>query len=325
MQNKTYKISNTHEKEKEAMRDVYTNTLIELVEEGYPVVENDADFVGIMKTTPLQDKHPENLIDVGIMEQTQVASSAGMSLNGVTVFFSNFGSFVSRRSCHSLYTAAQADANVKAVGVDPGITGAGNGGSHESFNDMAFLRPISNITIMEPSDIAMLKWMIRKMADTHGVFYMRPPRSTSYKVYEEGSTFEIGKGNILLEGTDVTIIAIGSVMVRNAFAAAEILKEKGISARVVDMFTVKPLDVECVIESAKKTGAIVTAENHGNINGLGTAVVECLVDNDLFIPVEKISTGDRYGEVGEESYLEKIYKMTVDDVVAAAMKAVARK
>ena len=166
-------------------------------------------------------------------------------------------------------------ANVKVVGSDPGITAAYNGGTHMPFEDMGIMRGIPTMTVVEPTDIVMLKNLMPQIADTYGMFYMRLVRKGVRKVYEPGSTFTIGKAVHLREGKDVTIIASG-YCVAEAISAAKILQEQGISARVLNMFTWKPLDEQAVIEAAAETGAIVTAENHNVINGLGSAVSEVL-------------------------------------------------
>jgi transketolase len=179
------------------------------------------------------------------------------------------------------------------------------------------------VRVIEPTDNVMLKSLIPQMVSHYGVEYLRMPRKNVRSIYEEGSSFTIGKAVVLREGEDVTIIASG-VTVYEALKAADALKAQGIDARVVDMFTIKPLDVQCVIESARKTGAIVTAENHSVINGLGAAVAEVLGEN-LPVPLERVGVRDMFGEVGSQEYLMERFELTATTIAEKAKKAVARK
>lgn len=192
-----------------------------------------------------------------------------------------------------------------------------------AFEDVGIMRVMPNVTIIEPSDTIMLKSVVRQMSETYGVQYMRIPRKQVPRIYEEGTEFKIGKGIIVRDGSDVTIMAYG-MMVIEAINAAELLEKDGISARVVDMFTLKPVDKECIIESAKKTGAIVTAENHQIIGGLGSAVAEVLCES-LQVPMERIGVQDEFGEVGQLDYLKERFGLTAQCIVAKAKAAIMRK
>ena len=214
-------------------------------------------------------------------------------------------------------------ANVKVVGSDPGITAAYNGGTHMPFEDMGIMRGIPTMTVVEPTDIVMLKNLMPQIADTYGMFYMRLVRKGVRKVYEPGSTFTIGKAVHLREGKDVTIIASG-YCVAEAISAAKILQEQGISARVLNMFTWKPLDEQAVIEAAAETGAIVTAENHNVINGLGSAVSEVLAKHNP-APVEMVGVQDEFGEVGPVDYLRERFGLTDENIAAAVHRVLQRK
>lgn len=189
--------------------------------------------------------------------------------------------------------------------------------------DIGMMRCVPEITIVEPADSVMLEDILRKAKDTYGVFYIRLSRKVSEKIYKDGSTFEIGKAAKLREGKDATIFATG-ICVADALKAAEMLAEEGIEVAVSNMFTIKPIDKEAVIEAAKETGAIVTAENHNITNGLGSAVAEVLAEN-IGCPLERIGAKDRFGEVGDMNYLKKAMGMTVEDIAAAVKKAIARK
>jgi len=220
-------------------------------------------------------------------------------------------------------SAAYADLNVRIIGSDPGITAAYNGGTHMPFEDMGIMRNIPNITIMEPTDGVMLADILKQVKDLYGVFYIRLLRKEPMRIYEDGSTFEIGKGIPLRDGTDVTLITSG-YLVSETLKAAEQLKGQGINARVVNMFTWKPIDCELIIQCAKETGAIVTIENHNIVNGLGSAVAEVLVEY-VPTPMERIGCQDRFGQVGPVEYLQKAYEMTAGDIVRKALKAIDRK
>ena len=191
------------------------------------------------------------------------------------------------------------------------------------FEDVAVLRAFPEITILEPSDNTMLTDLMEQLTEKKGVYYLRTARKMMKKIYKDGSDFQIGKANIIREGRDVTIIATG-IMVAEALAAAELLEKEGISARVVDMFTIKPIDKEMIINCARATGAIVTAENHNIINGLGSAVCEVVTENCL-VPVERVGVQDCFGEVGDIPYLMKRFHLTADDICGKARAAIARK
>jgi len=222
-----------------------------------------------------------------------------------------------------MISAAYAKLNVKILGSDPGVTAAYNGGTHMPFEDIGVLRSIPEITIIELTDPVMVADVVRQVADTYGVHYLRMPRKNVMTVYEEGSAFEIGKGNVLLDGRDVTIIASG-IMVAEALRAAQMLKEERISARVVDMFTVKPIDMELVERCARETRAIVTAENHNVYGGLGSAVSEAVCAT-YPVPVEMVGVKDQFGQVGTEDWLRKEYNLTAEEIVSAVKRVLPRK
>ena len=209
------------------------------------------------------------------------------------------------------------------LGSDEGISAAYNGGTHMPIEDVGLMRTIPNITVLDATDTAMFRDLLRQTKDMYGVFYIRFPRAITPKIYEDGSTFEIGKAARLREGNDVTIFCSG-ILVADALRAADMLAAEGITAAVSNIFTLKPIDRDAVIEAARNTGAIVTAENATVINGLGSAVCDVLAET-IPTPVEKIGVPDRFGEVGSIDYLKRIFHMTAEDIVDAAKRAVARK
>jgi len=222
-----------------------------------------------------------------------------------------------------MISAAYSKQNVRIIGSDPGVTAAYNGGTHMPFEDMGVLRSIPEITLIEPSDPIMLSEIIKKLAVLHGVYYLRMARKNTTAIYCEGSQFEIGRGNLLKDGRDVSIIASG-IMVAEAFIAADMLSAEGISAKVVDMFTWKPIDAELIEYCANTTGAFVTAENHNTIGGLGSAVAET-ASQTIPVPIEMVGIKDRFGQVGTEDYLREEYKLTASEIVEAAKRAISRK
>ncbi|NLD86887.1 MAG: transketolase family protein, partial [Clostridiales bacterium] len=211
----------------------------------------------------------------------------------------------------------------KIIGSDPGVTAAYNGGTHMPFEDMGILRCIPEITLVEPADGVQLASIVRQLPSIYGVHYIRLMRKLATGVYEPGSEFEIGKGVLLRPGKDVTIIASG-IMVAEALKAAAALANEDIDARVINIFTWKPIDEEIIAAAANETGALVTCENHNIIGGLGSAVAEVLV-SVCPKPLERVGINDEFGEVGTEAWLREHFNLTAEAIAAAAKKAIARK
>lgn len=319
-----YKVKSSLEIEKKAMRDTYCDTLIDLARKNDKIVSLDADLMNSIGTVKLQQEFPERTIDCGIQEANMIGTAAGMSVVGMIPFVHSFASFASRRVADQVFVSCGfAQANVRIIGSDPGVTAAFNGGTHMPFEDIGIMRVIPNVTIIEPTDTVMLENIIRQLEKKYGVFYIRLSRKNVYGIYEENSTFEIGKGITLRDGSDVTIIASG-ISVADALKAADELEKKNISARVINMFTIKPIDKEIIEKAAKETGAIVTAENHNMINGLGSAVAEVLGET-VPVPLERVGIPDQFGQVGSVDYLKEVYHITSNDIVSKALNAVSRK
>jgi len=319
-----FKVKELREKTPSMMREVYAGTLIELANTDSRIMALDADLVGSSGMGAFQKAHPDKFINTGIAEANMIGIAAGLSATGKVPFAHSFGIFASRRVCDQIFmSCSYAKLNVRILGTDPGVTAAYNGGTHMPFEDMGVLRSIPEITLLEPCDTVAVADLVRQLADLYGVYYIRMARKNAISVYEEGSTFQIGKGNVLRDGADVTIIASG-IMVAEALTAAETLATAGISARVVDMFTWKPMDTELVGKCAAETGAIVTAENHNTVGGLGAAVAEAMAKT-CPCPMEMVGTDDRFGQVGTEDFLRKEYDLTADRIVRSAKAAIARK
>ena len=317
-------VSGKHTKDETAMRDAYCQTLIELARKDERIVCVDADVMNSMGTVPFQKAFPCRSFNCGIQEANMIGIAAGLSATGMIPFAHTFGVFASRRVLDQVYiSCSYAKLNVKIIGGDPGITASYNGGTHMPLEDLGIMRNIPEMTVIEPTDAAMMRDITRSIASMYGVFYVRSARKNVIKVYGEGSTFDIGKAVTLRAGKDVTIIASG-VLTDEALKAAEILSADGISARVLNMFTIKPIDREAITQAAKETGAIVTAENHNIIGGLGSAVAEVLVENVL-CPMERVGINDLFGEVGPEDYLMERFQLTASDIAAKARKVMDRK
>lgn len=277
-----------------------------------------------LDSAAIADKYPYQFLDVGIAEANAVCVAAGLSATGYIPFVHSFAPFISRRACDQVFiSGAYSQSNVKLIGSDPGVMAAYNGGTHMPFEDVAIMRSIPGMTIVEPADTVIAAQVFKLAEETEGMFYIRFTRKNAAQLYEEGSTFEIGKGNIIKDGKDVTIIACG-IMIEEGIKAVKLLADEGISARLVDMFTIKPLDAELVLRCADETGAIVTAENHSVIGGLGSAVADVITENRL-IPTEKVGVQDRFGQVGDVDFLKQEYGLTAENIVAKAKKAIARK
>ena len=306
------------------MRDIYCQTLMELAQENPQIVVLDADLMNSMGMMPFLKAFPERTFNCGVQEANMMGVAAGLSVQGKIPYAHTFGPFATRRCFDQVFmSGAYAKANVRIVGSDPGVTAAFNGGTHMPLEDMGIMRNIPEMTIMEPVDNVMLRDLIQQLETRYGMFYIRLLRRYAVSIYEEGSTFEIGKAVKIRDGNDVTIFASG-IMVDVALTAEEQLREKGISARVMNMFTLKPIDREAIMQCAADTGAIVTAENHNILNGLGSAVAEVLAEY-CPTPMERVGVQDLFGEVGPEEYLRERFELTPEAIIKKVEKVLKRK
>ena len=311
-------------KEPKMLRDTYCETLMSLARGDRRVVALDADLMASSGMKAFAKEFPDQWVNCGVAEANMVGVAAGLSATGKIPFAHSFGPFASRRCFDQIFmSASYAKLNVRIVGSDPGVTAAFNGGTHMPFEDMGILRTIPEITLLEPTDSVMLESLLRQLVELYGVYYIRMLRKNAVAIYAPGTEFTIGKGVTLRDGTDVTILASG-ILVHEALKAADILKDASVSARVVNLFTWKPIDMELVAACAAETGALVTCENHNVIGGLGSAV--CEVTAGLRpVPVERVGVQDLFGEVGPEDYLRGRFQLNDVDIAAAAKRAVKRK
>lgn len=301
------------------LRKTFANTLCELIDNNKKVVALEADLMGAIATKPVFETHPENFINCGIMEANMVGVASGMSLRGYIPYMHTFGPFATRRCYDQLFLSiGYAGLNLKVIGSDAGVTAQHNGGTHMPFEDLGLMRLIPEAVVMEMSDHVMFQDILKQVETIHGLHYIRIVRKNMAQLYKEGSTFEIGKGIVLRDGSDACIVATG-IMLEEAIKAHDELKKQGINVAVIDMFTVKPIDKDLLVQYAKQTNLIVTAENHNIIGGLGSAVLEALENEP--VRVKRIGINDRFGQVGTKDFLQQEYNITKEDIVKAIKEA----
>lgn len=311
----------TYEIEKIEMRQMYANVLLDIAQNNPNVIALDADLMSSISTNKIISKIPKQMINCGIMEANMMGVAAGLALTGKIPFVHTFAQFATRRAFDQLFVSgAYAKLNIKILGSDAGITAEHNGGTHMAFEDLGLVRLIPNAYVYEASDSTMLSYLLRQIEKEYGIHYIRTIRKKAVKLYDEGETFESGKGKILREGNDVTIIASG-IMVVESLRAADLLRNLGIRATVIDMYSIKPIDKELIIKYAKQTKAVVTAENHNVIGGLGSAVAEVLSEYSP-TPLRRIGIKEHFGQVGKIEYLKEFYNLTPKDIVKAAEEVI---
>ena len=310
--------------EKKATRAAYGETLIELANAGVPVVAVEADLSGSTTTKKLGDAYPERLFNVGVAEQDMVGVAAGLSLTGKVAFTGSFAVFGTGRVYDQIRnTVCYANLDVKIAPTHAGVSVGPDGGSHQMVEDIALMRVLPNMRVLVPADFAAAKAAIKLAAETPGPVYIRMGRASVPCVYDEDSVFEVGRAKVLREGDDVTIVACG-VEIDEALKAAETLAEKGVSAEVIDAFSIKPLDEEAILASARKTGCVVTAEEHSVIGGLGGAVAE-LLSEKLPLPLVRVGMRDCFGTSGEMAELMREFELDAPAIASAVDEALSKK
>lgn len=308
-----------------AIREVYGNVLKELGETNKDIVVLDADLSGSTKSAMFGKAYPERFFNMGIAESNMVATAAGLSTTGkipfvntFTVFLTTLGLIAARgQVCYG-------NLNVKFGGAYCGMSDALDGASHHALEDIAVMRTLPNMKVIVPSDATSTRWATRYAVENYGPMYLRLSRDVYPDLYNDSSKFELGKGAIVRDGKDVTVIACG-LMVHKALEAAEQMEAKGVSVRVVDMYSIKPIDKELILRCAAETGAIVTAEEHNIYGGLGGAVSEVLAWGGAGAPTEFVGLQDTFTESGKYSDLLHKYGIDADGVVAGIEKVLERK
>ena len=302
-----------------ATRDAYGAALKELGNRD-DILVLDADLAKAPKTIAFKKEFPEKFIDCGIAEGNMMGVAAGLATTGYTVFASSFAMFAAGRAFEQVRNSiAYPNLNVKIGATHAGISVGEDGASHQCCEDIALMRSIPNMVIINPADDVEAKAAVHAAVDHEGPVYMRFGRLAVPRVNSEDYKFELGKGVLLKDGKDVTIVATG-LMVNEALIAAETLKAEGIDARVINIHTIKPIDKDILVAAAKETGAIVTAEEHSVIGGLGSAISEALAE-EYPVPVVKLGVNDTFGKSGPALELLKIFGLDAENIVAKAKKA----
>ncbi len=304
-------------------RDAYGECLVELSADPRIVVL-DADTSVSTRTNKFAAKCPDRFFNVGCAEQNLVATAAGFAYAGKTAIATAYAIFATGRPWEQIRNFVAHDKlNVKIIVTHAGLTNGPDGASHHSLEDIAALRVIPNMTIIVPADAEEAKQAIRAAVEHPGPCYIRLSRAESPVIFGPSYKFELGKGVVLRDGRDLAIIATGN-MVAKALEAAEILEKKGINARVINISTIKPIDREIVLNAARETGAVVTAEEHNAIGGFGGAVAEVLGAGQP-VPVEFVGVRDRFGQTGETEELYETYGLTAEKIVEASKRVLSRK
>lgn len=302
-------------------REAYGKTIELLGNEDDSIVVLDADISKSTRTVYFAEKHADRFINVGVAEQNMFGIAAGLATCGKTPFCSTYSVFASMRACEQIRTSiCYPNLNVKICVSHGGLTPANDGVTHQAIEDMGIMRTLPNMTVVMPADWNATTKLVQAAHELNGPVYIRFTRDKVPDIYDENETFEIGKAKVLCEGKDVTIAAIGD-MLQHALKAADILRDGGIEADVIDVHTLKPLDKQTLYESISKTKAVVTVENHSIINGLGSAVSELIAEN---IParLKRIGLKDTFAESGKYEELLDKYGMSCSHIVEVAKKLV---
>ncbi len=307
-----------------ATRDAYGKTLLKLGEINDDVVVLDADLSKSTKTNDFSKAFPNRFFNMGIAEQNLIGAACGLATAGKIPFASTFAMFATGRAFEVIRNSVcYPKLNVKICATHAGITVGEDGASHESIEDIAIMRAIPNMTVVVPADGIETEKVILEAAKYNGPMYVRLGRSAVPTLFNEDYKFEIGKGSVLRDGNDATIIACG-MMVNEAIIAHEALKSEGINVRVINMSTIKPIDKELIINAAKETKAIVTAEEHSIVGGLGSAVSE-VVSEECPVVVKKVGVKDVFGESGTPAELLEKHGLTAKHIVESVKEAINNK
>ena len=308
-----------------AIREVYGETIKKYGELNKDIVVLDADVSGSTKSAMFGKEYPDRFYNCGICEYAMMGMAAGMAKSGKIPFVNTFAVFLTTLGSLAARTfMSYSGLPIKMMGAYGGMSYAFDGANHHALEDIAMMRTLPGVNVMVASDAQITDWMVKTAIEVKEPMYIRLSRDAAPDCHPADAKFELGKGMVVREGSDVTIIACG-LMVSTAITAAEALAAKGISARVVDMYCIKPIDAELIEKCAKETGAVVTAEEHSVIGGLGGAVAEVLAKAGCAVPTEMVGMQDRHGESGPYKDILHKYGMDAEAVAAAAEKAVSRK
>jgi len=307
----------------DSLREAFGKALVQLADEFPKLVVLDADIAGGTGVHHFRKAHPERMIQFGIAEQNMMAAAGGLAAVGMLPVVTGFAVFLSRAFEQARLSLAYCKRNAKIVASHPGLDVGPDGGSAQALEDLAAFRAIPGMTVISPADPVETALATRAILEFDGPVYMRTGRSPAKRLFGEDHVFQIGKGQILRDGADVTIVACG-VEVARALEAAALLSTDGIAARVVNMATIKPIDTDLLARCAEQTGAVVTAEDHNIFGGLGSAVAEAIVQTHP-CPIEFVGVKDMFGASGEPEELAEHFGLTAPFIAVAAKRAIARK
>lgn len=307
------------------MRDAYGNLLVKLGREDKDIVVLDADMKKSCALEAFQKEFPERYLSIGIAEQNMMGIAAGLAAYGKIPFVNSYACFLSTKSCDQLRVAvAYTKLNVKIIAGHGGLATGPDGATHQALEDIGIVRSIPGMTVIVPADgIETERAVVASCIKYKGPVYVRLTRPDVEPIFDDSYEFQMGKAPLVKEGSDATIVACG-IMVSLALEAANTLTKQGISTRVINMSSVKPLDDQAIIKAAEDTGAIVTAEDHNIYGGLGSAVAEVLVENNC-VPMERIGVRDSFGKSGSTEELFKIYGLSVSHIVNAVQRVIDKK
>jgi len=314
----------TDNKTVSSLRQAYGQTLVKLGEENENIVVLDADLACSTQTIQFQRAFPDRFFNMGVAEQDGIGTAAGLAYSGKIAFFSTFAVFASGRAWDQVRcSVAYPRFNVKIVATHGGVTVGEDGASHQALEDISLMRSLPNMTVIIPADSIETRAAIRFAAETPGPFYIRLTRPNMPEIFDaEKYKFEL-KAKVLVEGKDITIATYGET-VTEALKCSEMLKEKGVSAEIINTPVIKPFDEETIINSAKKTGAVLTVENHSIIGGLGSVVCEVLGEN-LPLPVKRVGVRDEFGQSGRYDLLMKEYGLVAEKFMDDALRLIEKK
>jgi transketolase len=316
------------EKRNADMRGAFGDTLVELGKINRNIVCVGGDTTESLKSKKFGDHYPDRLFNVGIAEANLVSVAAGLAIAGKIAFASTYAAFLPGRCLDQIRnTICYPNLNVKLVVSHAGLTVGPDGASHQQIEDFSTMRAIPNMRVIVPADAVSVRQLIRIIADTPGPFYVRLVRPSSEVIYaEDEMMFNLGRGNILRDGSDVTIISCGLMVARSLRAAETLERDDGISCRVIDMFSIKPIDKDLIAKCSKETGAIVTAEEHNIIGGLGSAVAEVTAEN-YPVPMRRVGINDTFGESARDEEIDMLlekYGLTAKEITHAVVECRSR-
>lgn len=304
------------------MRKVLAAELEKIMSKNNKIVLINADLAKAASLSSLYLKFPERCFNVGVAEQNMASIAAGLSSYDFIPFIFTFTPFATRRICDQIAVSiCYSKQNVKIFGLDPGITATNNGGTHMSFEDVGIIRSMPKTTIFEPCDEIQLKKSLNQILNYENMIYVRIFRKGNIKIFDENNyNFNLLKADIIKSGDDISIFCTG-IMVEEALKAYEILKNKNISAEIINIHTIKPLDSKTVLNSVKKTKRAIVAENHNKFGGLFSAISEFTAEN-FPIKIKYVAIEDEFGQVGNLDFLKKYYKLTCENIVEKALDLV---